>query len=108
MSVELNGLQSAPPSATVHDAGEQIGRHEATRSQEQSGRPSYTDTVTLTDDATLLHSALEKINELPVMDTQRVEHIRTALEKQSYVFNYNNVASQLYEQETSIDNSHHT
>ena len=105
MAIEINGLQSALSQTTVHDTGSQVGRHEATKSQSQNGQPSYTDTVTLTDDASLLQSAIKKISELPVIDTQRVENVRTALESNNYKFNFDHIASQLYHKETLLNHS---
>ena len=105
MSIEINGLQSALSQTTVHDPGSQVGRHEATRNQSENGQPSYTDTVTLTDDASILQSALKKVSELPVIDSQRVEHIRTALESNTYKFNFENIASQLYSKESMFNHS---
>ena len=104
-TIPTNGLQSALSQTTVHDTGSQVGRHEATKNQSQSGQPSYTDTVTLTDDASLLQSALSKVNELPVIDTQRVESIRNALETNTYKFNFDNIASQLYSKESMFNNA---
>ena len=103
MAIEINGLQSALSQTTVHDTGSQVGRHEATKSQSQNGQPSYTDT--LTDDASLLQSAIKKISELPVIDTQRVENVRTALESNNYKFNFDHIASQLYHKETLLNHS---
>ncbi len=69
-----------PQSQRTHEGSQvQVARSEPKVHQEQTGRPSTVDTVSLTDTAARLRELESTLANLPVVDTQRVEDIQRAL-----------------------------
>jgi len=79
------------------------GRRDPSSSQQSNGRPSTTDTVSLTETSAQLRSLENTLAELPVVDTQRVESIRQSIADGSYQVNAARVADQLINLERTLD-----
>lgn len=62
----------------------QVARSEPTASQQQTGRPSTMDTVSLTDTAARLRELENSLAKMPVVDSQRVEALQQAIANGSY------------------------
>lgn len=79
-----------------------VSRDEASADQQETGRPSTVDTVSLTDTSAQLRSLENTLAELPVVDTQRVESIKQAIADGSYQVNTQNVADKLIDLEQGL------
>lgn len=79
-----------------------VSRDEATVDQQETGRPSTVDTVSLTNTAAQLRSLENSLAELPVVDTQRVESIKQAIADGSYQINAQRVADKLINLEQGL------
>jgi len=64
-------------------------------SQQETGKSSTLDTVSLTDTAAMLQKMEAAMAETPVVDTQRVEDIQNALENGTYEIDATRVAEKL-------------
>lgn len=95
----ITGLNAPQAKPTSEESKVDIARSEATAEQEETGSSSTTDTVSLTDTAANLQSLENTIAELPVVDSQRVEEIRSAISNGEYEVNPANIADKLLELE---------
>lgn len=80
MAIDINGLGSSH----LQGAGDgsrtgQVARTEQTVAQQQTGKSSTTDTVLITDSASRLRNLEKSISTMPVVDSQRIESIRKAI-----------------------------
>jgi len=73
----------------------QVARSEPTAAQQQTGRPSTVDTVSLTDTAARLRKLENSLAELPVVDSQRVENIQKSIENGEYKVDAKRVAQKM-------------
>lgn len=73
----------------------QVARSEPTAAQQQTGRPSTMDTVSLTDTAARLRELENSLAKLPVVDSQRVESIQQAIANGSYEVDSGRVAEKM-------------
>jgi len=99
-------IVNGSPNRVPYDTGEgsQINgaRSEPSIDQQQSGRPATHDTVSLTDTATNLQKINQEINELPVVDTQRVEAIRQAIASGNYEVDAQRTAEKMVALESAL------
>lgn len=79
-----------------------VARDETSASQDETGRPSTADTVSLTNAAAQISSLETAIAELPVVDTQRVEAIKQTLADGSYQIDAERIADKLLSLESSL------
>jgi negative regulator of flagellin synthesis FlgM len=79
-----------------------VSRDEANVEQQENGRPSTVDTVSLTNTSAQLRSLENTLAELPVVDTQRVESIKQAIADGSYQINAQSVADKLINLEQGL------
>ena len=79
-----------------------VARNEATADQQENGRSSTVDTVSLTNTSAQLRSLENTLAELPVVDTQRVESIKQAIADGSYQINAQRVADKLINLEQGL------
>jgi negative regulator of flagellin synthesis FlgM len=103
MPVEINGLNPSSAKPTGEGAPARVGRDEPSVPQQQTGRPSTTDTVSLTDTAARLKGLENTIASLPVVDSQRVESIKKALANGSFPIDDQKVADKLVTLEHALD-----
>jgi len=102
MAIEISGLPNAQPHNAAENAQVKVTRGEPTVAQQQTGRPSLTDTVSLTDTAALLRSLENTLAKLPVVDPQRVETFRQAIAEGSYKPNPERIAEKLLRMEREL------
>ncbi|MFQ5469353.1 MAG: flagellar biosynthesis anti-sigma factor FlgM [Gammaproteobacteria bacterium] len=96
MAIEITGQSTSQLLKNTNDGSDvQIARNDATASQEETGRPSSIDTVSLTDTATILHKAEAKVESTPVVDPQRVESIQKAIANGTFEMNSERVAEKM-------------
>lgn len=79
MAIEISGHSPAQLSNAKAEEKGQVGRTDPTLPKQQTGQPSTTDTVTLTDTATQLHKLEATIASLPIVDITRVEDVKSAI-----------------------------
>jgi len=81
-------ISNGTPQRVPYDTGEgsQINgtRSAPSIEKQETGKPNTFDTVSLTDTAANLQKISLAINELPVVDSQRVESIRQAIANGTY------------------------
>ena len=102
MSIEINGLPPPQSQATGEGSQVKVARGEPTSAQQQTGRPSSTDTVTLTEAAGRLQRLENTMPTLPVVDVQRVERIQQAIANGTYEVHPDRIADKLLQLEDSI------
>jgi negative regulator of flagellin synthesis FlgM len=73
----------------------QVARSEPTAAQQQTGRPSTMDTVSLTDTAARLRELENSLAKMPVVDSQRVETIQQAIANGSYEMDSGRMAEKM-------------
>jgi negative regulator of flagellin synthesis FlgM len=73
----------------------QVARSEPTAAQQQTGRPSTMDTVSLTDTAARLRELENSLAKMPVVDSQKVESIQQAIANGSYEMDSGRVAEKM-------------
>ena len=80
----ITGASTAQAQRAAEGAKVEVSRTEPTVSQQETGSSSAADSVSLTDTAARLQKLENTIAELPVVDAQRVEDIRTAIASGEY------------------------
>lgn len=97
MPIEITGQTTTQLPSAKEDAKLRVVQDNATSasSQQQTGKPSTLDTVSLTDSAALLQKIEAVLADVPVVDTQRVENIRKALANGTYEIDATRVAEKL-------------
>ena len=95
MPIDITGLQNGPS----HSAGEstqvQSGPKQPAPAQQETGRPSTADTVSLTDTVLQLKNLEQSLSNVPVVDAQRVESLRQAVDQGRYEIDPQDVAEKL-------------
>ncbi len=104
MAIEINGQNGNGKVFSSHSERPEatVSRNEDTVEQQETGRTSTGDTVSLTNASAQLRSLENTLAELPVVDTQRVESIKQAIADGSYQVNAENVANKLINLEQGL------
>jgi negative regulator of flagellin synthesis FlgM len=102
MPVEINGLHPSALKNTGEGTSARVGRDDPSVPKQETGRPSTSDTVSLTDTATRLKSLENTIASLPVVDAHRVERIKKALAEGTYTIDDKKVAEKLHRFEQTL------
>ena len=95
MAIEISGHHLAQLSNAKAEAKGQVGRTDPPLPKQQTGQPSTTDTVTLTDTAAQLHKLEAAISNLPIVDAARVEDVKQALSNGKFQIQPQRVAEKL-------------
>ncbi|NOY62831.1 MAG: flagellar biosynthesis anti-sigma factor FlgM [Gammaproteobacteria bacterium] len=105
MPIEMTGPLSAQQNrnSTEEAKAVSVGRTQPTAAQQDNGRPSSADTVTVTDIANQLSALDKKLQNVPVVDVQRIEQIRNAIDSGSYKIDPEQTADKLVEFELAMD-----
>ena len=98
----VTGLQGNHTQRTVDGSQVQVARNEPTKTQQQTGRPSTVDTVSLTDTASRLRSLENTIANLPVVDTQRVQDIQKSIADGTFEVNPQRIADKMFGFESEL------
>jgi negative regulator of flagellin synthesis FlgM len=94
MSININSLTPSQVQSSSDDT--QVKRtSEETQPQQETGKSSTSDTVSLSDGAVQLGKLENTVANLPVVDTQRVEQLKQAIENGSYEVDPAKVADKL-------------
>jgi len=91
----ITGFPGNQSQRTGEGSQVQVARSEPTASQQQTGRPSTVDTVSLTDTAARLRELENSLAKLPVVDSQRVENLQKAIENGTYEVDARRTAEKL-------------
>ncbi len=105
MAIEINGLNN--PHAAGAGNGSQVSsaRNENTTkadTQTAGTTANSTDTVQLTDAAQQLHRLAKHLEAVPVVDSQRVQETRSAVNSGNYQVNAGNVSQKLLQFESYL------
>jgi negative regulator of flagellin synthesis FlgM len=102
MSNEISGI-GGPRVNTMGDHGRVAPTQSETgQLKEQTGNPAAGDTVKLTETGKQLSKLESKINEVPVVDSQRVENLRQAIANGSYEVHAGKVSQKLMQFEAYL------
>lgn len=102
MAIEITGLPFLGAVNSSEGSNVLVARTEPTAAQQETGRPQTAETVTLSDFAQQLRSMENNLGALPVVDTQRVEQVKQALQDGSYDFSSELVAAKFFQFETQL------
>ncbi len=97
MAIEINGLTNTQGHVGGDRNGISAGEREAVSRNLDNGATSVKDTVSFSETARRMGRLGAAVDETPVVDTQRVERIRQALEEGSYQVDAERVAEKLME-----------
>lgn len=97
MPIEINGQSNNQPITTKEGGASLhvIHNKKAPAQQQETGKSSALDTVSLTDTAALLQRMEATIANASVVDTQRVEDIRKSIANGSFEINAPRVAEKM-------------
>jgi negative regulator of flagellin synthesis FlgM len=92
----VTGVANAQSQRVTEGSKVEVSRTEQTASQQETGSNStVTDSVSLTDTAARLQKLENTIAELPVVDSQRVEDIRSAISNGEYEVDPGRIAEKM-------------
>lgn len=101
MSIEINGIPASKVASTADDS--QVKQTlEQTSTQQESGKSSTADTVSLSDNAVQLGKLDNNVVSTPVVDTQRVEQVKQAIKDGSYEVDPAKIADKLMQFESIL------
>lgn len=105
MPIEING-QPGNGQVQNQQRNEQTGnsavRPAASEEQTNSNNTRGSDSVSLTDSAARLQSIQARLANVPIVDSQRVDNIRQALNDGGYQIDSNTIADRLLAFESSL------
>ncbi len=99
----ITGLPSSQAQQRSESSQVQVGRNEPSVKQQETGRPSTVDTVSLTDTAARLRQMENTLANLPVVDNQRVESVRRALADGTFEVNPERIAEKMLNLEKDLN-----
>lgn len=102
MSIEINGLTSAKAHEPADDTQVKRQSTEQTASQEESGKSSTLDTVSISSNAAQLEKLDNTAVASPVVDTQRVEQVKQAISNGSFEVDPAKIADKLMQFESIL------
>ena len=88
MVIEFNGLPPSKPPKAGADAPVKTGREDAKAQQGESEGPAAADKISLTDAVSRLQKLEQRLADLPVVDSQRVEALKKIIAEGSYNVGY--------------------
>ena len=100
----ITAFQGSQAQRNSENSQVQVSRGEPAAHQQETGTPSTVDTVSLTDTSMKLRSLENRIESLPVVDSQRVEDIRHSVEDGTYVIDAETIAGKLVDSELGLLN----
>lgn len=106
MAIDLTGVSGGKIQNSGENSQVRVSRDEVSVSQEQTGKPRTTDTVSLTDMASRLQKLETGLASLPVVDAQRVEGIKQAITNGSFEIDTSEVAAKVLTFEASLGKLH--
>jgi len=108
MTIEINGSPQTPAAhtGTVTGNGNASVRQEPNSVASEPGRTAGRDTVSLTDTAQQLRSIEQDLAQRPVVDSQRVEATRQAIENGTYQIDPSRIANKMLDLERALSGAH--
>ncbi len=101
MSIELSGISSTKVPVTNDEA--QVERSvEQTPTQQESGKSTTSDTVSMSESAVQLGKLQNSVLSMPVSDNQRIEQVKQAISDGSYEVDAARVADKLMQFESIL------
>jgi negative regulator of flagellin synthesis FlgM len=101
MTIDINGL-STPKVPAPTDDSQLKQSAEQQQTNTETGQSSTADTVSLSDNAVQLGKLDNSVIAAPVVDAQRVEQIKQAIENGTYEVNAEKVADKLTQFESIL------
>lgn len=98
MNSKINGVGGGPPRLD----GSKPAAPARTNRSESAPQAASADAVSLTDSAQLLVRLEKAIEDVPVIDRERVETIKSAIADGSYAVNAERVATEVLRMETAL------
>ena len=95
MAIEFNGLPPSQPPKTGGETQVKTGGEDTKAKQGESERPTAADKISLTDTLSRLQKLEQRLADLPVVDSQRVEALKKAIAEGSYKVDADRVAQEL-------------
>lgn len=101
MSIDINGISSAKVQVPLDEsqAKQQVEQQPANT---ETGKSSTADTVSISDNATQLGKMGNAVDTTPVVDMQRVEQVRQAINNGTYEVDATKVADKLMQFESLL------
>lgn len=101
MAIEINNITHAKAQRSTDDTKLNQATDQPA-SQQETGKSSATDTVSLSDNAVQLGKVENAVAATPVVDAQRVEELRQAISNGSYEVDAKKVADKLMQFESIL------
>lgn len=102
MANDINGISGSHVNPSLEQAQSQATRREPERTQSQANpaQPAnQTDSVQLTETAAILQRAQSRLSTVPVVDTQKVESVKSAIDSGQYSVDSARVADKMVQLE---------
>jgi negative regulator of flagellin synthesis FlgM len=105
MPIEING-QNLPPTTDINEGSRKSAARDGSSVTPDSAdqRTAGTDSVNLTDTASMLKKMETTLSTLPVVDQQRVESVRQSILNGSFNVNPDRIAEKMLNFETMLTN----
>jgi flagellar biosynthesis anti-sigma factor FlgM len=103
MPIEITGLPTSVSQGVGDGTQVSVARGESTPAQDETGKSSTSDTVTLSEMARQLHNVEKLLATQPVVDAQRTESIRNQLRQGEYDFDAKRVAEKFSQFEAKLN-----
>lgn len=103
MTIDINGSAHLPPAVTSTGNGNAPARNDSNAAKTDSGSR---DTVSLTGTAQHLRSLEQGLAQQPVVNAQRVEATKQAIENGSYQIDPSRIASKMIDLERALSGTH--
>lgn len=100
----ITAFQGSQAQRNSENSQVQVSRGEPAAHQQETGTPSTVDTVSLTDTSMKLRSLENRIESLPVVDSQRVEDVRRSVADGTYAIDAESIAGKLVDSELGLLN----
>lgn len=101
MPIDITGPSNSQ-SHGANSAQGQNGQKSQTAAQQETGKPSATDTVSLTEAAAQLKNLEQDVAAAPIVDSQRVEALKSAITNGNFEADSIKVAEKLMAFETAL------
>ena len=102
MSIEITGSVSTPVSGQGGGDVQGITPNASQAKGQHSGSAHNTDLVTITSSAVYLQAAERRLKDVPVVDQERVERIRDAIQNGEYKIDPSKIADKFIKLETAL------
>ncbi len=103
MAIEINNItHNRPAQVSSENRQPSVGRNETAPQQQETGKTTSSETVSMTDAAVNLKKMSKQLGRLPVVESKRVEEIKKAIENGDFEIDELHVADKLIGMERLI------